>query len=387
MKVFVIKYKRTPICNLLENFSKIRCVDLCKDIVDYVIEDINKNDIDIAYFGNVLSTGNGQNICKQVTYNSGINCPSVTINKVCGSSMQAIIEGYKTIKLRDADLVLVGGTESMSNSPHYANIRSGKKIGDAVLKDSMLVDGLTDPFTNKHMGEITEELLDELEISRHELDEYTKTSYINARNATKNNKFLKEILPITIKERQQDITISEDSEINKIADLNKLGTLKSAFKNNGKLTAGNASKLSDGASVLLLASEDFIIKNSITPIAEIVDYDLIELEPRKFSIAPVESIKSILMKNRMSKDDIDLFEVNEAFSHIPVVMHKELEIAYDKINIYGGALSLGHPIGESGSRIVCTLLNSLMNENKEIGCASICNGGGGASTILFKNLT
>jgi len=299
--------------------------------------------------------------------------------------MQSIIEGYKTIKLGDANLVLVGGTESMSNSPHYLNIRNGKKFGEATLKDSMLIDGLTDPFINKHMGEITEELLNDLNITKYEMDNYTEKSYINARNAIKNKKFINEILPIEIKDRKQNIIISEDSEINKNSDLSKLKDLKPAFIKNGKITAGNASKLSDGASVLLLASESYIKKNNITPLAEIIDYNLVELEPKKFSIAPILSIKNILEKNKIDKKDIDLFEINEAFSHIPIVLHKELDISFDIININGGAISLGHPIGESGSRIVCTLISSLINENKSLGCASICNGGGGASTILIKN--
>ena len=160
--------------------------------------------------------------------------------------------------------------------------------------------------------------------------------------------------------------------------------LKSVFVKDGKITAGNASKLSDGASVLLLANEEYIKKNNVSPLCEIVNYNLTELEPIKFSLAPIDSIKRILLKNKLKTTDIDFFEVNEAFAHIPIVLHKDLNIPYDKINIYGGAVSLGHPIGESGSRIVCTLLSSLINENKKLGCASICNGGGGASTIILK---
>ena len=274
----------------------------------------------------------------------------------------------------------------MSNSPHYINTRNNSKFGTLKLNDSMLIDGLTDPFTNKHMGELTEDLLNDLGISRNDMDNYSKKSYENARNAIKNNKFSNEILPIEVRNKKEIKIISEDTEINKNSDLNKLNVLRPAFDKNGKITAGNASKLSDGASVLLLASENYVIKNGLTPLCEILDYDLTELNPKKFSIAPITSIKKILDKNNMNIIDVDYFEINEAFSHIPIYLNKELKIPYEKINIYGGAVALGHPIGESGSRIVCTLISSLINEGKNIGCASICNGGGGASSILLKKI-
>jgi acetyl-CoA C-acetyltransferase len=252
------------------------------------------------------------------------------------------------------------------------------------LIDSILNDGLIDSSTNKHMGELTELLCSKYNISREDQDKYTTLSYSRARAAVLNNKYKNEITPIYINLNKEKILCEEDEEINKVADLDKLYKLKPVFDKNGTITAGNASKLSDGASLLILVSEKYIKENNIKPLAKIIGYNMYEDASELFPVAPVQSIKNLCHKYSYKIDDIDCFEINEAFSICPIMCHNELNIPYDKINIYGGSISLGHPIGCSGARIVTTLINILINENKKIGCASICNGGGGATSILIE---
>lgn len=383
-EVFIIKYKRTPIGSFLSNLKDLSTVQLASCLINETCIDIDKKDIDIAYIGNVLSAGSGQNIARQIIYTNGIDSPSMTINRVCGSGMQSIIEGYKSIITNESELVLVGGAESMSNSPYLSTaVRKGNKFGNLDLIDSMLYDGLTDPFSKKHMGQLTEEKIEELNMSRKSLDLYAKQSYTKARKAVIENKFDDEIVAVEVNDKKKTI-VEKDEEVNKIVDLSKLDTLKSVFKSNGRITAGNASKLSDGACLMLLASKDYIVKKNITPIAKILDYDLSVGSPQDFSIVPVKSIEKLLIKNNFKENDIDYFEINEAFANVPITVHQDLKISYDKINIFGGAISLGHPLGCSGARIVATLLTILRDKNGKRGLASICNGGGGATSLLIE---
>jgi acetyl-CoA C-acetyltransferase len=378
--VFILDYKRTPYCSYLgklKSYSAVKLGEICsKELLKY--NNINNSDIDIVYYGNVLAAGLGQNIARQISYNIGINAPSITVNRVCSSGMEAIRQGYNSIKLGDVNCILVGGCESMSNTP-YLNfkIKDGNKMGNIEIIDSMINDGLIDPFSNKHMGLICEELCDEYNITREELDKYTINSYLNSRNALKNN-FFKEIVSI------EDINI--DEEIFKVEDLEKIYKLKSVFKKNGKLTAGNSSKLSDGAASLLLVSKEFLDNNNLKPKAVIKSFDISVKDPKYFPLAPLESIIKLLKKNKLKISDIDYFEINEAFSLLPILLHKQYNIEYNKINIYGGAISMGHPLGSSGCRIVGNLLNILNNNNSKLGCATICNGGGGATSVLIENI-
>lgn len=386
-KVFIINYKRTPICGFLSNLSNLSALELGKEVVNKLLLTFDKSLIEKAYIGNVFSSGLGQNIGRQIMYECGINVPSITLNRVCSSGMQSIIEAYKTIKLGENDCIIAGGVESMSNTPFLqSNIRNGNKYGNINLIDSMFNDGLIDPFSKKHMGKIAEDLCKEHNISKEEQDLYAKKSYLNARNANKNEYFKDNIVSITIKTKKGNILINEDEEINKTEDLNKIDKLKSVFAKNGTITPGNASKLSDGACFLILASEKFIKENNIKPIAQIINYDLSVDEPKQFPLVPIKSIKKLCEKENLDISNIDYFEINEAFAIAPIMCHKILNIPNDKINIYGGAISIGHPLGCSGSRIVGTLINILKNNNKNIGCASICNGGGGATSILLKRI-
>jgi acetyl-CoA C-acetyltransferase len=379
--IYIIEAKRTPIGSFLSNLSSLTSIDLLNQCVKDMFINVNKSDIDEIYIGNVLSAGLGQNIAGNLGNIINKRSIAMTINRVCGSGMMSIINGIKSINQFDANCVLVGGVESMSNSPYLLkNNRLGKKYGNIELIDSILLDGLTDYLTNKHMGELTEELNKKFDISREDQDNYAKMSYNNSRNAIKNNKFQKEICKINIKNN----IIQDDEEINKINDLTKLNNLNPVFNTNGTITAGNASKLGDGASLLILASEKYIKEHNIIPLAKIIGYNYYSDDPKLFPIAPIQSVKNLCKKYSFNINNIDLFEINEAFAICPIMFHKELDIPYEKINIYGGAISMGHPLGCSGTRIVTTLVNMLINENKKIGCASICNGGGGATSLLIE---
>lgn len=382
--VYIIEAKRTPIGSFLSKLSSLTSLDLLKECTKYMFNNVNKEDIDEIYIGNVLSSGEGQNIAGQLGNIINKNAPSITINRVCGSGLISIINGIKSIKLGDADCVLVGGVESMSNTPFLLKNRNGKKYGNIELIDSILNDGLIDYPTNKHMGELTELLCSKHNITREDQDKYTSLSYSRARDAALKKKFKNEIIPIHINLNKEKTICDEDEEINKVLDLDKLYKLKPVFDKNGTITAGNASKLSDGASLMIIASEKYVKTNNIKPLAKIIGYNMYENESELFSIAPIKSIENICHKYSCNINNIDCFEINEAFSICPIMCHNELNIPYNKINIYGGSISLGHPIGCSGARIVTTLVNILINENKNLGCASICNGGGGATSILIE---
>jgi len=387
--IYIIAAKRTPIGSLLGNLSSksaIQLAVLCNnELFSNII--INRTKITKTIYGNVLSSGLGQNISRQIAINSGLSeeCICKTINRVCGSSMEAIFEGIRSIKLGEDDLVLVGGTESMSNAPFINNdIRKGKKYGDINFRDSLLCDGLIDSFNKIHMGEIAENISKKYDVSKKELDDYALLSYKRSRNAYKLNKFNNELVNIEITDRRNKIIIKEDEEVNKILDTSKIYNLKSSFQEKGVITAGNASKLSDGACSILLANKKILDEYKIEPLCEIIDYNSFSQSPLNFMVSPVFSINNILKNNNLSTYNIDLYEINEAFATVPIIASKELKIDVDKININGGAISLGHPIGCSGARIVVTLINNLYDTKKNIGCASICIGGGGAASILIK---
>jgi len=376
------------------SFSNLSAVELgvaaVKKLMDRVeakSPKISRKQVERVYFGNVLQSGLGQNVARQVALNAGLNeAVAVTINVVCGSGMESIHQGYNAILLGEADIVLVGGTESMSNAPYLnQQLRKGNKYGHVSMLDSVLCDGLTDAFSGKHMGELTEEVNLKYGITREMQDNYAKMSYTRARNASATGKLQNEIVDVEVKDGKNIRIVNTDEETNKVPDLNKLTQLKPVFNNmSGTITAGNASKLNDGACAMLLVSQKFIDQMSVQPIAHILGFDMTVGTPNEFSRVPITSVKKLANRMLFNLDQIDLFEVNEAFSSIPIMFHQECGIDLDKVNIYGGAVSLGHPIGCSGARIVGTLLTSLRNEGKRYGCASICNGGGGAISIMIE---
>jgi acetyl-CoA C-acetyltransferase len=392
-EVFILDYCRTPIGSFMGSLANFTAVELgslvCRELINKITSQypgFDKNQIQQVFFGNVISAGLGQNIARQISKNAGIEAPSVTINMVCGSGMESIHQGYKSILVGEADVVLVGGTESMSNAPYLnKSIRKGNKFGNISVIDSILSDGLTDAFGGKHMGELTEETNLKYNITREMQDTYAKMSYSKARDALSQGKYANEIVAINVGNGKSDnVVIGVDEEINKVPDLAKLTSLKPAFSKSGTITPGNASKLNDGASAMILVSKRFIEEMGLRPVARIMGFDISVGDPAEFSRIPILSINRILSKLNITHDQVDLYEINEAFSSVPIMFHHESTVAYEKINIYGGAVALGHPIGSSGSRIVGTLISALHNENKLIGCASICNGGGGAISMILQ---
>lgn len=376
-KVYILKYKRSPYGSYLGCLSNDSIIDISGNTINSLINEcnINKNNIDISYIGNVISAGNGQNIARIITKNNGINCPSITVNNVCGSGMESIYQGYNSILLNNSDCVLVGGVEHMSSTPYLnKNIKKGNKMGNIKLIDSMINDGLTDGFSNNHMGILTHNVNISENITIDELNKYAYESYLRARQNI--NHIKNEIEPYN--------SIDIDEEINKIQDLNKLFKLKPVFGDT--ITAGNASKLSDGCSFMILCSEKFIKKYNLKPVSEIINIDISSGEPELFPIVPVDSVINLCNKSNININDIDLFEVNEAFATVPLYFSKQLNISLEKINVFGGAIAIGHPLGSSGTRITGTLINALHINNKKLGCATICVGGGQAYSILLSNI-
>lgn len=385
--VYIINYQRTPIGSFMGDLSKLTAVELGSKCVNELLNksNINKDLIDKIYCGNVYSSGLGQNPARQIGYNNNIDAPAVTINNVCSSGMEAIIQGVKSIQCNESKCVLVGGIESMSNVPYInQNIRTNVKFGDINLKDSLLHDGLIDAYSNKHMGVLTDELCKKHNITKEEQDNYAINSYIKSKKTMENGKFKNELFNITIKNKENDVVISQDEEINKHSNFEKIKNMKPCFNKNGTITPANASKLSDGAAFMLICNKQIICDYDISPLSSILSFDTSSNNPNEFPLCPIISVNNICKNNNIDINNIDVFEINEAFSCVPILFSKETGVILEKINIYGGAVSLGHPIGCSGIRIVCTLLNILKEENLNIGCASICNGGGGASTIIIK---
>jgi acetyl-CoA C-acetyltransferase len=336
--------------------------------------------------GNVLSAGVGQAPARQAAIMGGLgkstNC--MTINKVCGSGMKSVMLADQSIKLNQSSIVIAGGMESMSNVPHYLlNSRKGTKLGNISQVDGMVHDGLWDVYNQVHMGNHGEACAEKYNITRLDQDNYAELSYNRSQQAQKNGFLKNEIIDVI--NQKNEIIDTQDEEPFRV-NFEKIKTLRSVFKKDGTITAANASTINDGAASCLLASEDKCSDLGLTPKARILDSVNFSHEPKWFTTAPVSAITAILEKNNLKINDIDLFEINEAFSVVPLVAIKELNISIDKLNIHGGAVSLGHPIGCSGTRIIMSLINALKIKNKKLGIASICIGGGEATAMLIEVL-
>jgi acetyl-CoA C-acetyltransferase len=380
-KVVIVSAKRTPIGKLNGSLQKFSAVDLGTIVTESAIEKIHlpKEEIDQVIFGNVLQAGNGQNVARQIELNAGAKIESTanTINQVCGSGMKALHNASMEIQLGNADIVIAGGTESMSNAPFLnKNIRTEHKLGDISLIDSMQHDALIDAFSGKHMGITAENVASKFNISRKEQDEWAFESNQRAINAEDDGWFQNEIHPIDIYSRKSNFKMKNDESIYRNSSIEKLNNLKPAFIDNGTVTAGNSSGINDGASALILMSEEKANYLGIEPLATIEDYTEIGIDPSIMGYAPCYAIKKLLSKNKSTVNDIDLFEINEAFASQTLAVANNLNISKEKLNIAGGAIALGHPLGDSGARIVVTLINNLKRTQKHSGVASICIGGG-----------
>ncbi len=389
-EIVIVAAKRTPMGSFGGSLSSVPATKLgaiaIKGALDSI--DLNSNLVDEVFMGNVLQANLGQAPCRQAAIFAGINenTPCTTINKVCASGMKAIFLAAQSIKCGDSEIVIAGGMENMSMVPHYYNARKAKKLGDVKLTDGMVKDGLTDVYNKVHMGSCADECAKEYNISRDEQDNFAIQSYKKASDAIKSGLFKNEIVEVNIPQRKgDDIIIKEDEEYKNVK-LEKLPKLKPVFSPNGTVTAANASTLNDGASAVVLMSIEKANELNLKPLAKIISYADASQEPKWFTTSPTKAIKKALEKANLNTEDIDYWELNEAFSVVGIVNTKLLKIDPNKVDVNGGAVALGHPLGSSGSRIVITLINVLKQNKAKIGVAGICNGGGGASALIIENI-
>ncbi|MGH1516793.1 acetyl-CoA C-acyltransferase [Chryseobacterium sp. JK1] len=387
--VFIIAAKRTPVGGFMGSLFGFTAPQLGAIAIQNAYESVQlaPENIDSVYMGNVLSAGVGQSPARQAAIFSNIPVEkdATTINKVCASGMKASMIGAQQIQLGLENIVMTGGMESMSNVPHYTYLRQGKKLGDMSLTDGLIKDGLWDVYNNFHMGSAAELGVKKYRLTRQQLDEYALLSYQRAQEATANNKFHNELVNISVEGKKSTIIVDKDEDIDKLIP-EKISLLKPAFENDGFLTAANSSNLNDGAAAILLGSSEAVQQYNLSPLARIVAYADAAQSPEWFTTSPSVAINKILKKTGLSISDIDYFEINEAYSSVILSNQQILGYHLDKVNVYGGAVALGHPIGASGARIIATLVNVLRQEGGRYGIAAICNGGGGASAILIENL-
>ncbi|MCB9034680.1 MAG: acetyl-CoA C-acyltransferase [Chitinophagales bacterium] len=389
-EVYIVSMARTPIGSLGGVLASVNVIDLGATVVKAAMEraGVNGNQIDEVILGNVLQANVGQAPAQQVSIAAGINTntPCTTINKVCASGMKAIMLGAQSILLGDNDIVVVGGMESMSNAPHYIPTgRTGIKYGNGEILDAIVRDGLQDPYKKYMMGNAGEVCAKHYNFTREDQDNYAIASYKRAAEAYQNNYFKDELVDVVIKTRKGDIIISEDEEYKKF-DESKVGQLRPAFEKEGTITAINASKINDGASAMVLMSGEKVKELGIKPLAKILSFADASQEPEWFTTTPAKALPKALHKANLSTTEVDFYEINEAFSVVALANMKEMDLAHDKVNALGGAVALGHPIGSSGCRIVCTLISTLQHKEGKIGAAGICNGGGGASAIVIEKV-
>ncbi len=385
----IVSAVRTPIGAFQGYLSSLSASDLAsiciKDILDKT--GIQTDRINEVILGNVLSAGQGQAPARQATLKSG--CPdsveALTINKMCGSGLKAVMLADQAIRCGDADLILAGGMESMSNAPYLLNdARAGKKLGHSKVIDSMIHDGLWDAYNDKHMGNCAEMLAKDRNYSREAQDEYAIESYNRAQQATSDGIFQTEIVPVVIPQRKgEPLVIDEDEEPAK-ARFEKIPALKPAFDKDGTITAANASKLNDGAAVMLITSEENAKDLGLKPLVRIIEQASASHQPEWFTTAPSKAIGKVLNKAGLKANDIDLWEINEAFAVVAMAAIEDYNIQYENVNIYGGAVALGHPIGASGARILTTLINGMNRQNVDRGLATLCIGGGEASALIVE---
>ncbi|KAF3092981.1 erg10, acetyl-CoA C-acetyltransferase [Orbilia oligospora] len=392
--VYIAAVSRTPIGGFQGSVSALSAIQLGSHAIKTAlakVPGVKPEEVEEVFFGNVLSAGLGQNPARQCAIGAGLSNTVVatTVNKVCASGMKAIILGAQTILTGNADIVIAGGTESMSNVPYYSqNLRTGARFGNQTLIDGILKDGLTDAYDDLHMGLAAEECAEDYSIDRVAQDEYAIRSYQKAQEAQKNGLFDKEIAPITVPgpRGKPAVTVTADDEAKNLL-VEKLRSMKPAFKpNGGTVTAPNASPLSDGAAAVVLVSEAKLKELKLQPVAKILGWGDAAHKPSKFTTAPALAIPKALKHAGKSQGEVEYFEINEAFSVVALANLKLLDIDPEKVNVHGGAVALGHPLGASGARIVATLLGVLEARDAKVGCAGICNGGGGATAIVIERI-
>ena len=389
-EVFIVAAKRTPIGAFQGALSDVPATRLGATAITAALEasGLSADDVEETFMGNVLTAGLGQAPARQAAKYAGIpdSVPATTVGKVCGSGLQSVVFGAKSILLGDAGVVVAGGMESMTQAPYLLpKARGGYRMGHGQVQDSMILDGLWDPYNDQHMGNCGELCAKEYGFTREAQDEFSKQSYQRALAAQESKAFDAELTPVTIQTRKGDVVVSEDEEP-KRARLEKMPSLRPAFDREGTITAANASKINDGASALVLASGDVVKAKGLKPIAKLVGYAGHAQAPEWFTTAPVAAMKSLLDKTGLKASDIDLFEVNEAFAVVAMAAMKDVGFEREKLNVHGGAVSLGHPIGCSGARILTTLIHALHGKGGQRGMASICIGGGEALAVVVERV-
>lgn len=390
-KVYIASAVRTPLGSFGGALSKFSAPQLGTIAIQGALEKagVKAEDIDEVYFGNVCQANVGQAPARQAALGAGVpnTVPCTTVNKVCSSGMKTIMLAAQSIMSGHGDLIVAGGMESMSNIPYYIDkARWGAKFGGAQMIDGLQKDGLTDVYNQQAMGVCADATAEKFDISREEQDRFAIQSYERSAAATEAGWFKEEIIPVSIPQRKGDpIIMSEDEEFKKVR-FDKIPALRPAFSKEGTVTAANASTINDGAAALIVASEAAVQKYGLKPIARIVSFADAAHEPEWFTTAPTLAAPKALERAGLTTDDVDFYEVNEAFSVVTMAFNKELNISEDKVNVHGGSVSLGHPLGASGARIVTTLAHTLRQKDGKIGCATLCNGGGGASAIVLEKV-
>lgn len=387
-EVVIVSVARTPIGSFLGSLSTIPAPKLGAIAIKGALEKINltPENVDEVFMGNVVSAGLGQAPARQAAIYAGIpnTTPCTTVNKVCASGMKSIMLASQAIALGDADVVVAGGMENMSLIPHYQHARKGSKFGPIKMEDGLQKDGLVDVYDESAMGVFADECATKYEFSREDQDNFAIESYNRSAKAWNDGKFNDEIVPVEIPQRRgEPIIFSEDEEYKNVK-MEKIPALRPAFTKEGTVTAANASTINDGGAALVLMSAEKAKELNITPIAKIKSYADAAHEPKWFTTAPAKALPKALAKANITIDDVDYFELNEAFSVVGLANIKILNLKTDKVNVNGGAVSLGHPLGVSGARIVIALTSILKQNNAKIGAAAICNGGGGASAIVIE---
>lgn len=390
-EVVIVSAVRTAMGSFLGSLSTVPATDLGATAIKGALDKINLDAslVDEVYMGNVLQAGTGQAPAKQAMIKAGIpnTVPATTVNKVCASGMKAVMFATQAIRLGDADVVVAGGMENMSMVPFYSpNMRTGNKYGNTVLLDGIVNDGLQDYYSKEMMGTFGDLCAKENNISREEQDEFAINSYKKSAAAWQAGKFDNEVVPVEIPQRKGDPIIFKEDEEYKNVNFDKVPGLRAVFTKDGTVTAANASTINDGASALVLMSLDKANELGLKPLAKIVAYADAAHEPERFTTAPTKAVEKVLEKANITGTDVDFWEFNEAFSVVGIVNTKLLNLDPNKINVNGGAVSIGHPLGNSGSRILVTLLNVLEQNGAKIGGAAICNGGGGASAMIIEKM-
>lgn len=386
--VFVVSALRTPFGSFGGALTDISAPELASQVISELIQrtSLKAEQVDEVIIGQVLQAGSAQAPARQAMRMAGLpdSTHAMTINKVCGSGLKAIMLAADSIRLGDAQIAIAGGMENMSQTPYsLPKTRFGQRLGNGEIVDLIIQDGLLDPYSQRHMGDITEDWVENHGLTREDQDKYAARSYQRSQDALKNGTLTEELVPVSIKTRKGEVIFSEDEEPLR-GNISKLPELRPAFRKNGTITAGNASTINDGAGLALLASGEAVSKYNLKPIAKLIASNTHSIHPELFAEAPVGAIQKCCAKAGLQLSDIGLFEINEAFSSVPLVAIKELGIDPEKVNVNGGAVSIGHPIGASGGRLVATLLREMKVRNEKYGLTTLCIGGGEAVAAIFE---